>query len=326
MFTQLIQLQDVYQAKHTIHPYCLRTNTISSSKLSATTSGQIILKLETLQPIGAFKIRGAANKIAKLSPSERKRGVITASTGNHGRAVAYIARQMGIPATICISEEVPANKVEAIRALGARTEIFGSSQDDAFKKAAELQEQEGVILVHPFDDLDIIAGQATIGLELIEDIPGLDEVLVPLSGGGLISGIAFVLKTINPAIKIIGVSMTAAPVMYHSLKAGKPIVLSEEETLADSLRGGIGLENKYTFKIVQNYVDDVLLVSEEDIAAAMAFLFVEHRLVVEGAGAVGVAAVMTRQAGIAGKNTAIIVSGNNIQIPRFLSAVRPFLA
>lgn len=325
MSTERIQLQDIYQAKQTIRPYCLRTNAIVSARLSAITGGQIFLKLETLQPIGAFKIRGAANKIARLTPAERQRGVITASTGNHGRAVAFVARQMGIPATVCISKEVPQNKVEAIRALGARTEIFGSSQDDAFEKAAELQQQDGVILVHPFDDLDIIAGQATIGLELIEDIPDLDAVLVPLSGGGLISGIALALKKINPAIKVIGVSMARGAVMYHSLKAGKPVLLAEEETLADSLRGGIGLENQFTFQMVQSFVDDVLLVSEADIAAAMAFLLTEHRLVVEGAGAVGVAALMTGQAGAAGENIAVIISGNNIQIPQFISAVQPFL-
>jgi threonine dehydratase len=221
---------------------------------------------------------------------------------------------------------VPANKVEAIRALGARTEIYGSSQDEAFEKAAELQQQDGVILVHPFDDPDIIAGQGTIGLELIEDIPDLDAVLVPLSGGGLISGIALAVKTINPAIKVIGVSMSRGPVMYHSLQAGKPVVLAEEDTLADSLRGGIGIDNKYTFEIVKNYVDDVILVSEADIAAAMAFLFTEHRLVAEGAGVVGIAALMTGQVRTAGRNTAVIISGNNIQIPQFLKAVQPFLA
>ena len=325
MTTKLIPLQYIYQAARTIRPYCVRTNAVSSARLSTITGGEVFLKLETLQPIGAFKIRGAANKIARLSPAERKRGVITASTGNHGRAVAFIARQMGIPATVCISKEVPANKVEAIHALGARTEIYGISQDDAFEKAAELQQQDGVILVHPFDDPDIIAGQATIGLELIEDIPDLDAVLIPLSGGGLISGIALALKTINPAIKIVGVSMSRGPVMYHSLQAGKPIMLVEEDTLADSLRGGIGLDNKYTFELVRNYVDDVLLVSETDIAAAMAFLFTEHSLVVEGAGAVGVAALMTRQARVMGKHTAVIISGNNIQIPQFLSVVQPFL-
>jgi len=325
MSTQMLQLQDVYLAQQTIRPYCIRTKMISSSRLSAITGGQIFLKLETLQPIGAFKIRGAANKIAKLSSQERAHGVITASTGNHGRAVAYIANQMGIPATICISEEVPGNKVEAIRTLGAKTEIYGRSQDDAFERAAELQQQEGRILVHPFDDLDIIAGQATIGLELIEDLPDLDAVLVPVSGGGLISGIALTLKKINPAIRVIGVSMMRGPVMYYSLKAGKPILLPEEETLADSLRGGIGLENKYTFQIVQNYVDGVLLVTEADIAAAMAFLLTEHGLVVEGAGAVGVAALMSSQAGVAGGNTAVILSGKNIQTSEFLSAVTPFL-
>jgi len=314
------RLQDVYQARQAIRPYCTRTNNLPSAPLSAITGGQVFLKLEMLQPIGAFKIRGAANKIAKLSAEERRRGVITASTGNHGRAVATIARQMGIPATICISKNVPANKVEAIRSLGAETVIYGDSQDNAFEKAAEIQLHDGKVLIHPFDDADIIAGQATIGLELIEDLPYLEAAYVPLSGGGLISGVALALKSINPTIQVIGVSMERAAVMYHSLQAGKPVVMPEEETLADSLQGGIGLDNQYTFQMVQDLVDDVILVSEAEIAQGMAFLFREHRLVVEGAGAVGVAALLRGNLS-ASKNTAVVISGNNIEIAQFLRAV-----
>ncbi len=320
-----LNLEIVYQTRQMISPYCLRTNIVRSNRLSSVTGANILLKLECLQNIGSFKIRGAASKITSLTSAEKQNGVITASTGNHARAVSYVAKQNGIPVTICMSEDVPENKVEAIRALGAEVVIFGHSQDDAFRKVTELQEREGKILVHPFDDLHVISGQATIGLELIEDLPHLERVIVPLSGGGLISGIGFAMKTVNPSIEVLGVSMDSAPVMYHSLRAGRPIQMPEEDTLADSLRGGIGLDNRFTFQMVQNFVDDVILVTEKEIAAAMAYLFKEHRLVVEGAGAVGVAALLSQKILPKDKNTAVIISGNNIDIPFFLKAVQPYL-
>jgi threonine dehydratase len=320
-----LSLNRVFQAKKDIASYCLHTPLIFSEALSSQTGTPIFLKLDNLQATGAFKVRGAANKLSKLHPEEKARGVVTASTGNHGRAVAYVASQMGIPATICISKDVPANKVAGIRALGAEVDIYGNSQDDAFIKAAQHQEQTGKIMVHPFDDLEIIAGQGTIGLELIEDLPNLELALIPLSGGGLISGIAFVLKSINPAIRVIGVSMERAPVMYHSLKAGKPLEIVEEDTLADSLRGGIGLENQYTFHIVQNLVDDVILVSEEEIARAMAFLLTEHQLVVEGAGAVGLAALISGKVASGEKATAVLLSGKNIDSTTYLKAVQTYI-
>jgi threonine dehydratase len=320
-----LNLEQVYQTRQRISPYCLRANTVSSSRLSLIIGDTIFLKLECLQNIGSFKIRGAASKITKLTSAEKQRGVITASTGNHARAVSYVAKYNGIPVSICISEDVPKNKVEAIRSLGAEVIIFGHSQDEAFAKVTELQERDGKILVHPFDDIHVISGQATIGLELIEDIPNLDRVIVPLSGGGLISGIGFVMKTINPSIEVLGVSMDSAPAMFHCLRSGKPIQIPEEDTLADSLRGGIGLDNRFTFQMVQNFVDDIILVSEEEIATAMAYLFKEHRLVVEGAGAVGVAALLSRKVLPKGKNTAVIISGNNIDVSFFLEAVQPYL-
>jgi threonine dehydratase len=320
-----LSLSRVYHAKADTAPYCMHTPMIHSVSLSSLTGSPVFLKLEILQATGTFKIRGATNKLFRLQPQERVRGVVTASTGNHGRAVAYVAGKMGVRATVCISKDVPPNKVAGIRALGAKVDIYGASQDEAFVRSAQHQEQSGKIMVHPFDDLDIIAGQGTIALELVEDLPNLDLAIIPLSGGGLISGIAFVLKVINPSIRVVGVSMEHAPVMYHSLKAGKPIEISEEDTLADSLRGGIGLENRYTFHMVQDLVDDVVLVSEEEIARAMAFLLTEHQLVVEGAGAVGVAALISEKISGGEKNTAVLLSGKNIDSRTYLKAVQAYI-
>lgn len=320
-----LSLQKIYRAARTIRPHCARTPAVFAAELSEAAEGKVYLKLETLQPTGAFKVRGAANKLSNLTPEQRARGVVTASTGNHGRAVAYIAGRLGIPAAVCLGGGVPENKIAAIRKLGAEVIVHGSSQDEAFEKAAELQADFGRTLVHPFDDLEIIAGQGTIGLELIEDLTELDQALVPLSGGGLISGIAFTLKAIHPQIRVVGVSMERAPAMYHSLKAGRPVQLDEEETLADSLRGGIGLDNRHTLRLTQEYVDEVILVGEDEIAAAMAHLFRERGLVVEGAGAVGVAALLAGKAAGAGRTTAAVISGANADRRSFLEAIRPYL-
>ncbi|MGD2157301.1 MAG: pyridoxal-phosphate dependent enzyme, partial [Anaerolineales bacterium] len=236
---------------------------------------------------------------------------------------SYAAREVGIPATVCLSEEVPENKVMAIEALGAEVVIYGESQDAAYDRALELHAERGLIMVPPFDDPHVIAGQGTIGLELLEQLPDLDTALVPLSGGGLISGIALALKSASPGIRVLGVSMARAPVMYHSLKAGKPIQMDEQDTLADSLRGGIGLNNQYTFPMVQELVDDVILVSEDEIAAAMSFAFYEHHLVLEGAGAVGIAALLSQRVKNTKGNIAVILSGGNVAIDSFLELIHP---
>jgi len=278
----------------------------------------VYLKLESVQTTGSFKIRGAANKMLSLAPDERERGVITVSSGNHGRAVSYVAGQLGIQAVICISTRVPGNKVEAIGRLGAEVVVHGESYDEADQHALQLQQEQGLTMIHPFDDPFTIAGQGTIGLELLEDLPEIDTVVVPLSGGGLMAGIALALKSANPAIRTIGVSMDRAPVMVHSLRAGKPIEMEEEETIADALAGGIGLDNRYTFGIIQEYVDDTLLVSEEEIADTMAFALEKHHLVVEGGGAVGIAALLHRKVQEIGRNVAVVVSGSNVELPLLL--------
>lgn len=239
--------------------------------------------------------------------------MITVSSGNHGRAVSCVAGQLGVKAVICMSERVPGNKVEAIRHLGAETVVYGESYDEAEQHAWRLQGERGLTMI-PFDDPFIIAGQGTIGLELLEELPEIDTVVAPLSGGGLMAGIALALKSASAAIRTLGVSMDRAPVMYHSLRAGAPLEM-EEDTIADALVGGIGLDNQYTFRMVQEYVDDAVGVSEEEIAAAMAFALEKHHLVVEGGGAVGIAALLHRKVQRVGRNVVVVVSGSNVELP-----------
>jgi threonine dehydratase len=295
-----------------------RTLLVHSPLLTERVGASVRLKLESLQETGSFKIRGAANRMLSLTAEEKARGVVTGSSGNHGRAVSYVARRLGINAVVCLSKRVPHNKVDAISRLGAEIVVHGNSYDESVSHAWRLAEERGLTMIDSFDDPFVIAGQGTIGLELLEDFPELDTVVVPLAGGGLAGGIALVLKSANPTIRVIGVSMERAPVMYHSLKAGAPVEMKEEETIASALAGGLGEDNQYTFHIVQEYVDDVVLVSEEAIAEAMFFALEKHHLVVEGAGAVGIAALLHREVRDLGRNVAVVVSGSNVEIPLLL--------
>lgn len=315
MKTQPPGLIDVYLAKRKIKKSIYRTPLVKSPRLREIVTAECYLKLENLQNTGSFKIRGATNKILSLSDDESKRGVIAVSSGNHGRAVASVAQKYNIPAVICISETVPRNKVQAIRELGAEIVIAGKSYDAASEGAEKLQVERGLTMIHPFDDPYVIAGQGTIGLELIEDLPEIDTAIVPLSGGGLLGGIALTLKSINPKIRTIGVSMDRGPAMFESLKAGRIMEVIEEPTLADALVGGIGKNNAHTFAIIQQFVDETVLVSEGEIAAGMTFALERHQLVVEGGGAVGIAAVLAGKVKEIGENTAIVISGANVDLP-----------
>ncbi|MCB9079673.1 MAG: hydroxyectoine utilization dehydratase EutB [Anaerolineaceae bacterium] len=317
-----LTLQDIFLAQKTIAPLARHTPLMPSLLLSERTGTAVYLKLELLQETGAFKVRGAANKILNLPAEARQRGVVTVSTGNHGRAVAYVAGQLGLNAAVCISKRVPQNKVQALRQLKAEVVIHGQSQDEAEVRARQIQDERGATLIPPFDDPLIIAGQGTIGLELLADLPAIDTALVPLSGGGLMAGIALALKSANPAIRVIGVSMERAAVMHRSLQAGRPVQLPEEPTLADSLQGGIGLDNQYTLAMVQQYVDDVILLTEAEIAAGMAFAFFEHHLVLEGAGAVGIAALLHHKVAPLGQHVAVVLSGGNVDLRSFLEVVQ----
>ena len=304
-------LDAVQAARSRIESVITRTPLIPSPQLSYLDSN-VYLKLESLQTTGSFKLRGATNKLSSLVDDERERGVITVSSGNHGRAVSYLSKKLGINAVVCISEAVPANKVNAIRDLGAEVIISGRTYDEANETALRIKAERALTFIHPFDDYHVIAGQGTIGLELVEDLPEIDTVIVPLSGGGLLCGIAMALKSINPSIYTVGVTMEHGAAVHESLKAGKIVQVDEYPTLADALPGGLGDVNIYTFKMIQKYVDETVLVSEEEIADAMRFAVEKHRLVVEGGGAVGIAALKNGKIKKRGKHTAIIISGGNV--------------
>lgn len=308
----LPNLRDVYLARQRIAHIAIRTPLVLTSALSRELRTDIVLKLETLQPTGSFKVRGAANRLLSLEPEGRKRGVVAFSTGNHGLAVAFVAAEVGVLAVVCVSDRVPQARVIALEQQGADVVVHGASQDEAGERARELHRERGLTMMPPFDDPLIIAGQGTIGLELLEDWPAIDTVLVPVSGGGLVSGIAVALKSADPGIRVIGVSMDRAPVMYHSLQAGHPVDLAEADTLAESLQGGIGLYNKFTFELVRTLVDELILVTESEIARAMAFILHEERIVAEGAGAVGVAALLSGKVADLGRRLAVVVSGGNV--------------
>jgi threonine dehydratase len=305
-------LKEIFSARKMISGIARRTPLLTSNALTATAGAKILLKLENLQPTGAFKLRGATNKILSLSDEERARGVITVSSGNHGRAVAYVASLQNIRATICLPKTVPENKRAAIRELGADVRVVGDDYDAAMDYADQLQAESNMTMVQAFDDLDIIAGQGTIGLELLEDAPELDTVIVPLSGGGLMSGIAFAVKNISPSIHVVGVSMERGPAMVESMKAGRVVEIVEEPTLADALAGGINKDNKYTLPMVQKYVDETVLVSEKEIADGIYHCLKDEHLVVEGGAAVGVSALLSKKIQKLGKNIAVVISGGNI--------------
>lgn len=318
MSTANVTLIDAYLARQRIASVVRRTPLIHSPLLTERAGGSVYLKLESLQETGSFKIRGAANKMLNLTEGEKRRGVATGSSGNHGRAVSYVASLLGIKAVVCLSARVPSNKVAAIGRLGAEVVVHGDSYDESVSHALQVAKERGLTMIDSFDDPLVIAGQATIGLELLEDLPEIDTALVPLAGGGLTGGVAMALKSANRAIRVIGVSMERAPVMYYSLQAGAPIEMKEEETIADALAGGLGEDNRYTFRMVQDYVDEVVLVSEEAIAESMVFALEKHHLVVEGAGAVAIAALLHQKVRDVGRNVAVVVSGSNVEIPLLL--------
>jgi threonine dehydratase len=313
-----ITLQDLYDAKERIGEFVTRTPLIHSSLFGDVS---LFLKLENLQRTGSFKLRGATNKILSLSDEQRERGVVTVSSGNHGRAVAHVSSLLGIRAVVCVSQFVPNHKLKLMRKLGAEVVIGGKDYDEADANARKLVRDEGMTWINPFDDPYIIAGQGTIGLEILEEKPNVERVIVPTSGGGLISGVALAMKLTNPEIEVIGVTMERGPAMYLSLEAGRIVPVVEEETLADALMGGLGDENDYTFRLCQQYLDEIVLVSEAAIAEAMAFAFKEHRVVVEGGGAVGIAALLEEKVEVWG-NIAIVISGGNVDPEVLLEIVK----
>lgn len=283
-------------------------NGAGADPVAGTSSGSVFLKLESLQRTGSFKMRGAANRLAKLSPEERARGVVAASSGNHARAVAEASRLLGVRATVCVPDWVDPLKLRAIRAARARVVLAGPTYDDAEARAIALADDEGLAPVHPFDDLDVIEGQGTVGVELLDQLAGLDEVVVPLSGGGLVAGVGLAVK--ERGVRVVAVSAERASVMHRSLLEGRPVQMAEEKTIASALSGGIGMANRYSFEIVREVVDEHVVVSEDAVWTAVARAFRERRLVVEGGGAVGLAALWSGHEPRG--RAAVVVSGGNL--------------
>ena len=314
-----LSLADILAAARTIRDVAVRTPLVPSPHLSGLCGQDFLLKLENTQPIGAFKLRGAANAVMNL-PNDVT-GVTCCSTGNHGRGVAYAARARGMRALVCMSELVPKAKVDGIRALGAEVRITGRSQDDAFAESQRLARDEGFTEISPFDDPLVIAGQGTIGLELMQDRPDIDTVLVPLSGGGLAAGVALAVKAIKPDAKVVGVSMDRGAAMYESIHAGRPVEVEEVASLADSLGGGIGLENRLSFPLCRDLLDEVVLVSEQEIYRAMQTLFFEDRMVAEGACVVGIAALQAGKLPTPKGAVATIITGRNMDMEVFRQIV-----
>ncbi|MBV4524214.1 hydroxyectoine utilization dehydratase EutB [Pseudomonas sp. SWRI74] len=312
-----LQLNDIYLARQRIAALVRRTPMEHSPSLSQQLGVPVYLKLESRQITGSFKLRGASNAVAQLNAEQKARGVVAASTGNHGRALAYAASQLGVKATICLSHLVPGNKVQAIRDLGAQVRIVGQSQDDAQREAERIAHEQGATLLPPFDHPAIIAGQGTLGLEILEQQPDVSQVLIPLSGGGLFAGVALALKSANRQIVTHGISMQRGAAMHASLAAGHPLEVAELPTLADSLGGGIGLDNRYTFAMTRDTCDHLHLLSEASIANAIRHAYREERLVLEGAAAVGIAALLEGLIEPRGP-VVVVISGRNVDVDQHL--------
>ncbi|WP_164890469.1 hydroxyectoine utilization dehydratase EutB, partial [Mesorhizobium sp. M7A.F.Ca.US.002.01.1.1] len=308
-----VTLEHIRAARERIAGKVERTPTVLSQSLSEGLGVPVHLKLEHRQTTGSFKLRGASNAVASLSTAEKTRGVVAASTGNHGRALAHAAKLEGMRAVICMSRLVPENKLDEIRRLGAEVRIIGNSQDDAQQEVDRLVAQEGLVMLPPFDHPDIVAGQGTLGLEMIEQVPDAALVLVQLSGGGLASGVAAAIKGVSPGTKIIGVSMARGAAMKASLDAGRPVLVEELPTLADSLGGGIGLDNRLTFAMCRDLLDGIILLSEDEIAAGIRHAYAREREIVEGAGAVGIAALLAGKVRSDGP-VVVLLSGRNIDM------------
>lgn len=309
-----VTLTDIEAAARRIEGRVLRTPFAFSPSLTERCGVPVGVKLEHYQTTGSFKLRGATNAVLSLSRDKQARGVVAASTGNHGRALAHAAKAEGSLATICMSRLVPENKVAEIRRLGAKVRIVGRSQDEAQLEVDRLVAEDGLVMVPPFDDTAVVAGQGTLGLEIAEAIPDVATVLVPLSGGGLAAGVAAAVKGRLPKARVIGLTMARGAAMKASLDAGRPVQVEEVASLADSLGGGIGLDNAVTFAMCRALLDDVILLSEEEIAAGMRHAYTQEREVIEGAGAVGIAALLSGRLGRLEGPVAVILSGRNVDM------------
>ncbi|MDE7398035.1 MAG: threonine ammonia-lyase [Oscillospiraceae bacterium] len=315
----MLTLDMIYKAQHVLKEVIRSTDLIKAPKINP--QADVYLKTENLQITGSFKVRGAYYKISQLTPEEREKGVIACSAGNHAQGVALAATKAGIKSLICLPDGAPISKVEATKSYGAEVCLVPGVYDDAYNKALQLRDEKGYTFIHPFDDEMVIAGQGTIGLELLEQLPDVDAVVVPIGGGGLISGVAFAIKSLNPKIKVYGVQAAGAPSMYNSINDGKIERLDSVSTIADGIAVKEPGEN--TFKLVDQYVDGVYTVTEDEISCAILSLIEQHKLIAEGAGAVPVAAVMFNKIpAIKGKKVVCLVSGGNVDVTILSRVIR----
>lgn len=306
----MLEISEIFNAAAVLKDVARKTTVIPAPKINP--ESDIYLKTENLQLTGSFKLRGAYYKISQLTDEEKSRGVIACSAGNHAQGVALGATHNGIKSLICLPAGAPISKVEATKGYGAEVCLVPGVYDDAYAKAIELQKEYGYTFVHPFDDPKVIAGQGTIGLEILEQMPDVEAVIVPIGGGGLISGVAFAIKTLRPEIKVYGVQANGAPSMAESLREGHIKHLNSVATIADGI--AVKEPGVNTFDMVNKYVDEVVTVSDDEIAAAILMLLETQKVVSEGAGAVSVAAAMFNKVPIKGKKTLCLVSGGNIDV------------
>ena len=306
----MLSLDDLYRARYVLSSIIRRTDLVEAPKLNP--DSEIFIKPENLQITGSFKIRGAYYRISQLTDDEKQRGVVACSAGNHAPGVALGATSHGIKSLICLPEGAPISKIEATRKLGAEICLVPGVYDDAYQRALQLKEEYGYTFIHPFNDERVIAGQGTIGLELLDQLPYMDAVIVPIGGGGLISGVAFALKQLSPDIKVDGVQAAGAPGMFESLRVHHPETLSQVSTVADGI--AVKTPGDITYDFCSKYVDDICLVTEDEICAAILRLLEQYKIVAEGAGAVSVAAAMFNKVPIKGKKTVCLVSGGNIDV------------
>ena len=305
-----VTLQDVRMARRSIAHLAIKTPMLPARSLGELAGCELLLKAENLQRAGSFKVRGAANRIAALSPEQKAKGVITASAGNHAQGVALAAYNLGIPCIVIMPVGASLPKVEATRGYGATVLLKGDDFDKAQKHAIRLMRENDLTFIHAFDDPAIIAGQGTIGLEMLEQAEELDAVVVPVGGGGLISGIALALKETVPAVRVIGVQAAAATAVVDSYKANRRLTVRQEATVADGI--AVGTPGSITLPLVSRYVDDMVVVEEEEVTQAMMLLLERSKVLVEGAGAVGLAAVLEEKIQVAGKKVAVVLSGGNV--------------
>ena len=306
----MLTLDKIYQASYVLKDVVRKTSLLPSPKLNP--KSEVYLKTENLQLTGSFKVRGAGFMISQLSQEEKEKGVIACSAGNHAQGVALAAQKYGIKSVICLPDGAPISKVEATKSYGAEVVMVPGVYDDAYKRALKLRDEMGYTFVHPFDNEDVIAGQGTIGLEILNELENIDAVVVPIGGGGLISGIAYAIKHLSPNTKVYGVQAEGAASMYKAVKDGKRGRLNSVSTFADGIAVKEPGEN--TFAICSQYVDDIVTVSEDETSSAILALIEQHKMIAEGAGAVAVAAVMFNKLPVEGKRVVCVVSGGNIDV------------